>query len=238
MKELRVLLKKEFWEQSRKAYTFIFLAFFPVVAGLQFSYIVKRTEPSIRNVIAPLLIDNLFTHYAIALFWIASFMFLQSAISKEKLTKSIEILLVTPLSPRKMWLGKSLYIWGWGMCAPILLVTVGLISIHTVIENPSEVVLPSSPAILFFFLILPFLCFVMIALNALLHLLFSHPTLLSMVYFFMGFLYFFLSTARARSFGFSWSALLISIIIILVLGGLLLALSKRLTRERIILGGK
>lgn len=232
-----IVVQKEFKELRSKP---VFVVVLPIVSLAWTANLVVVTRYLSSLGLAgttPLVLDGLVTYQAMAMFFVFSFMIIITLYYKEKKSGTMEYLLVSPIGPTTIWLGKSLFMFLWGMAFAIAGVLFGILGVNMSLPSDAALALPGAPATFFFLVVLPILGFLVSAIMGLIHLLSSGPALSSALFLLIGMGYLGITSARIRELAVTWPVVgayvaLASVLLIAVLVG-----ARFLTRERIILAG-
>lgn len=162
-------------------------------------------------------------------------------ITREKVNGNIDSLMSTPLSPRDLWLGKSLAIFIPGYIISIITTTlvVLVINLSVIVPATSEFVLPAAPLVLGI-LVSPLMFFSLTLLMILLSMV-NNPDIALAPSFFIGF-GLMIGMPVGMGLGFfdisSWSFTLWYLVAVLILTGVTLGFTRLLTRQNIVLSSK
>jgi len=104
MKEAIVVMQKEIKEILKRKVQLIIGIFFPVYFGFMMAPLIKKVDPALVS----FMFNNLIFYLVLMLGLFESFIYMGEVFLREKASGSIETLLCTPLSLKKIWLGKVL----------------------------------------------------------------------------------------------------------------------------------
>ena len=161
------------------------------------------------------------------------------AVLPEKLKRSLESLLATPLTLRQIWLGKALAVF-----LPSALLGISLMVLAIVLSNTLFIMSAAGhfvglpPASLVVCLVtMPATIFLLVCITTLLQLVLANPRMVNILFFF-----FIFGTASCLMYVpieiTTWSFTLLSISLVAVLVLLTLSLTRLLTTERVVLTSK
>nr|MBA4405571.1 hypothetical protein [Nanoarchaeum sp.] len=233
-----IIVVKEFKEQRKKVVTFVIMAFILLVWVFNTIIITK----SIQNIEVEKLLSHisnlLFTHQAFSFFFIICFMFSVSLFYKEKVSKTLESLLVTPLTPKMIWFGKSFFIFLIGVSFSYFGVFFCFITLNYFLNPSGSIVYPDAPSLFFFFAIFPPLSLILACLIGLINLLSSGSTISNVIFLLIGIGYMAITSAKADRMTMNWAIIFIYFAFLCILTVIVVIGSRFLTKERIIMSGK
>lgn len=185
-----------------------------------------------------MLVESAATHQLISSFLIVQFILLQSVYSKEKLVGTLEALLSTPISVRNVWLGKTLFLSLAGAAMAMLLCGLTLIEINLLTPGAGGLLLPSPVALGFAFGVFPVLAVSLSGMLGVIQLASKRHGLVGVLYFFLGFGYLALSSARLNKMILDGAALAGFAAAAVILAFVAWTTANRLDREKVVLGSR
>jgi len=225
---------KEYKEQRRKTISIIVL--FVILSAWIFNVIVliQGLKQFNDKRILQLITNHLVTHQTLSFYFIICFIFSVSIFYKEKISKTYEVLFVTPLTPITVWIGKSIFIYTISLFFSYIGVFFALIIIYLFMFPTVHFVIPSFPSIIFLLIIFPLLSLLFTLFYGLIAILSKESSLSNLLFFLIGICYMALSSSNIIN-SITWSLLVPYFIVILVLFFVVIFSSKYLTPERIVL---
>lgn len=170
--------------------------------------------------------------------WICT-IFATYSVVVEKAKRNLESLMVTPISLKQVWVGKSL-----AVALPSVIIGLGISIIFFIILNYVQVmpqtgqfIFPGVIQIVTAIILVPVLVFVIVLLVLYLQLTISNPRFANFIFLGIFFLLFFGINAFA-GIGISLDYSLVYLGVIVICGGVSYLLSRFLTKERVVLSSK
>jgi ABC-2 type transport system permease protein len=159
------------------------------------------------------------------------------AIVLEKAKRTLESLLATPASLRKIWLGKSLAVALPSIVVTyfVLLLTVVMLNILIIIPRVGYFVFPGFLPVLVSLFVVPLVALSVVCIVSILQLTMNNPRFANMIFLFVFIGFYFLTMAGFSS---TWDFSLIYITILAVLVLVALVLLRFLTKDRVVLSSK
>jgi ABC-2 type transport system permease protein len=155
----------------------------------------------------------------------------------DKVKRTLESLLATPLSLRQIWLGKSLAVTLPGTSIALLVSLLALLAMNLmlIVPNAGSFIMPNIISLVTGLIIMPVMAFFVVSLVGFLQLIMTNPRIANFV--FIGiFLGIYLSTLTELAA--SWNFTFIYLIATIILIGLTHFIARFLTKERVILSSK
>ncbi|MFA4947147.1 MAG: hypothetical protein WC674_01400 [Candidatus Krumholzibacteriia bacterium] len=231
----RIVLSKEFKEQRRRRSQLLMLVMMLFLWMYNIRLISKTFQRLGYSGAASMLIGNLFTHQVMSCSIIVSFAGLASLFYKEKHSRTLENLLTTAMTPKAVWIGKSLFMYLIGLTFSYVAAAIGLVLLNVSLGGGTRFILPNEPALVFFFVIFPVLFFLLCSLMSLIHLISGSGYVGNMIYLLIGIGYLGMSSARMKSMLVSWNTICYYAAFLGLLLCLVVLLSRLLTKERMIM---
>ncbi len=159
------------------------------------------------------------------------------AVVLEKAKRTLESLLATPAGLRQVWIGKSLAVALPGIIVTYLVMALAIIVLNyaVVVPRVGEIIFPGSVPVLVSFIAIPLVVFLVVCNVSILQLIMTSPRLANSV-FMIVFLGFYFMTVTG--FSASWDFGLIYLVLLVVLVGITVIMTRFLTRERVVLSSK
>lgn len=152
----------------------------------------------------------------------------------EKMKKTIETLLATPLTPRSILLGKTLGIFSIAYPATII-ATIGFVLAVNLVAQQGILYLPGYLALVHLFIILPLLCFFIIGVVGEIQLIVRDFKAGNFIIFAIGFLFLFIPSIVGRELTTPKNMVIIYLVLTGVMALLMYFLMRFITKERIII---
>jgi ABC-2 type transport system permease protein len=247
MKKLWVIAKKDIRESFRSRSTYLYIIILFVISFSYFSsygarmdsVLAKNPSPeTIRQASQALL--NIFASTLPMMFsiWVCT-IFATYSVVVEKAKRNLESLMVTPVSLKQIWLGKTL-----AVTLPSLIIGLSIAIIVYIVLNIIRVepqtgsfLFPGALALVSAFILVPLLIFAIVSLVLYLQLTISNPRFANFIFLGIFFLLFFGINALA-GFGIGANYSLIYLSIAVLCGLISFLLSRTLTKERVLLSSK
>lgn len=237
VEDFAIIVKKEFQEYRHKPVLFVVPLFAIAPFIIVLILLSKRFQTVGASSVLPLFVNTLFTHYALSFFFVASFGVVISLFYKERLSKSLEALLVTPLGLHQIWLGKSLFLFLWGYCYSMIGVLTASLFLGLLSNMEGAIIFPGTASLFFFFCVFPLVALVATAFVGLVNLFSESAALSNMIFLMIGIGYMVLSSLKAEGMQVTWETIPHYLLVTLALGIFVLIWSRRLTKERVITSG-
>jgi ABC-2 type transport system permease protein len=250
MKRLWVIAKKDIRESFRSRSTYLYIVILFVLSFSYFSSYGARMDsviaqnPSNETVKqasqASQAILNSFASTLPMLFsiWVCT-IFATYSVVVEKAKRNLESLMVTPVSLKQIWLGKTL-----AVTLPSVIIGLGVsiivysaLNIMKVIPETGSFLFPGPLAIISALILVPLLIFTIVSLVIYLQLTIANPRFANFIFLGIFFLLFFGINALA-GFGITTNYALIYLGVAVLCGIVSLLLSPTLTKERVLLSSK
>lgn len=247
MNRVWVIAGKDIREAFRSRSTYLYLV---VLLLLSFTYfnsfstLINRAieNGSDREVIfnlSQVFLNNIASTLPIMYSVLMCSIFAAYSIIVDKSKRTLESLMVTPISLNKIWFAKTL-----GVTIPSVIIALGIsliayltMNFALVVPNINELILPDWPVIFTDVVLIPVLIFFVVVLVIYFQLVVSNPRVANLV--FTGiFLLLFFGTNFIAQLGFTVDYRMIFLGLIVVCGGLSYLFSRSLTKERVILSNK
>jgi ABC-2 type transport system permease protein len=247
MKKLWIIARKDIREAMRSRSTYIYIA---IMIALSFTYL-----SSYNSLIENLKGDNASTQkiyessrsflnsiaYALPMMYsiLVCTIFAAYSVIVDKAKRNIESLMVTPLTLRQIWGGKSLAVTlpsaGIGLAVAILGYII--INMTAVIPQTGGFIFPEPLAIVTALIIVPLLVLAVVSVVIYMQLVIANPRIAN-VAFTVIFLALFFSANILTSLGININFSYIYLAIAVLCGGVSYLLSRSLTKERVLLSSK
>lgn len=237
---IKIVVWKELKEHSRKNYLLFMMIFVSVIFCINIalvSYVMVGKSLGSESMIQ-ILVNTLFTHQAFSMYFVFCFMTLITLFYKEKQNKTLEYLLTTPLGPRQILLGKSVFMLFCGLIPSYFITIIGLFMINLIANSTSSFIMPNAPAITIFFVCLPILAFMICLLMGLVYLLLPNPIISNMVFILIGMGFMVLSYARMGQMNTNWLYVIFYLAFGVVLFIPIYIMFRNLIPEKIIMSDK
>ncbi|MBZ5555505.1 MAG: hypothetical protein LAO21_22590 [Acidobacteriia bacterium] len=234
LQDFQIIAAKEYKELGRKSTTMVTMAL--LLMGGIFNFIVVARSLQFLPGVTTLIVDLLFTHYALSMNMFVVFMLINNIFMKEKYTKTLETLLTTPLSARTIWLGKSSFVFIVAILFSYVSCVVGFIAFTLSSKASPDIVWPSAQAVFFALVVLPLSSIAIVCLLSAINLILWNAAICNAVFFLGGVAYLGGSSARIRQLRLTWTSDFVQLSIATSLIALAWLLSHLLTNERIVVG--
>ncbi|MHB1346487.1 MAG: hypothetical protein ACYCXK_03250 [Candidatus Humimicrobiaceae bacterium] len=166
MRRISIVFQRDFRELRKTKAFIIIIIFFAVItvaASVITSIVLRRQELMVRDEAKPILemIIGIIAYFMpLSVFMTFIWAFTNVTIIQEKVKENIESLLATPLSPKEIWIGKSMAIFLPGYIFSLISTLIILLIINFVVIIPlTENFMLPLPLLLSSFLINPLLFF-------------------------------------------------------------------------------
>jgi len=232
---VKVVLWKEWLEVRRQSYLWLGLVSLVVLWLFNIALASRGIIGYFGRGAVEMLVNSVVSHQMLTLYTIVVFMMIQTVYSKEIHSGSLETLLATPVSVWDVWLGKTLCIFLGGLVASVLVAVAVIVELNVMYASKYGLVLPSGPALIFFFSFGPMLSFTLCGIIGLLHLNSRFFAVGSMVYMFLGMGYLFIVSRNINKLGMTYQILFVyGAVAVILLGGMVLV-ARGLTKEKVLL---
>jgi ABC-2 type transport system permease protein len=157
----------------------------------------------------------------------------------EKAKRNIESLMVTPVSLRQIWMGKTLSVTLPSVMIGLAVAIIGYVILNfwVVIPQTGSFIFPEPLAIVTALIIVPVLIFTVVSLVLYLQLVISNPRIANLVFFAIFFVLIF-GVNALPAFGIMLDFSLIYLVVIVLCAAAAYFLSRSLTKEKVILSSK
>ena len=245
MNRMPVLLRKDLKDilTSRITYTYIivplFLSFAYVgtASGLMSTLIKQGASTAVLTEAAQATVNGIFYSLPMIVMMLICSVLASYAVVLDKTKRIIESLLATPLSLREVWVAKTLAITIPSAVIGVVISIVMVIVIEIIAFVPSVgFIIPSPLSLVTGIIIVPIVTFFVVGIVTCLQLIMTNPRLASLVFSVLFLAVFFSTTISQTALKLDFS--LIYLIVILVLLGINVYMSRFLTKERIVLSSK
>ena len=245
MNRMPVLLRKDLKDilTSRITYTYIivplFLSFAYVgtASGLMSTLIKQGASTAVLTEAAQATVNGIFYSLPMIVMMLICSVLASYAVVLDKTKRIIESLLATPLSLREVWIAKTLAITIPSAVIGVVISIVMVIVIEIIAFVPSVgFIIPSPLSLVTGIIIVPIVTFFVVGIVTCLQLIMTNPRLASLVFSVLFLAVFFSTTISQTALKLDFS--LIYLIVILVLLGINVYMSRFLTKERIVLSSK
>jgi ABC-2 type transport system permease protein len=247
MKKLWVIAKKDIRESFRSRSTYLYIVILFVLSFSYFSSYGARMDtiiaqnPSnetIRQASQDILNSFASTLPMLFSIWVCT-IFATYSVVVEKAKRNLESLMVTPVSLKQIWLGKTL-----AVTLPSVIIGLGVsiivyaaLNVMKVVPETGSFLFPGPLAIISALILVPLLIFTIVSLVIYLQLTIANPRFANFIFLGIFFLLFFGINALA-GFGITTNYALIYLGVAVLCGIVSLLLSPTLTKERVLLSSK
>jgi ABC-2 type transport system permease protein len=244
LKIILAIASKDIKEAFRNRSTYIYIAFlffisFPTLEGLRAAInragqgasdaaLVSASRAFLRATVStlPLTLTMLFCTYLSAY-----------AIVLEKAKRTLESLLATPASLRQVWMGKTLAVAVPSVAVTllVLIVAVVVLNVGVIVPATGSFVLPDALSLITGLVLVPLLAFEVVAAVSVLQLVVSNPRIANFAFVAVFFGFYLMTVTQIAA---SWDFSLIYVAVAVAMAAVNLALSRLLTKERVVLSSK
>ncbi len=247
MDKVWIVAKKDIIEAFKSKITILYilvlfllpLTYFEVVKDSLNTLIKEGQSPSTIRDTAQALVNIASYTLPLTLAMLICAFFSNSGIVMDKAKHTLESLLATPMSLRKIWLGKSLSVALPSILISLFVTFLIIIFLNIAIINPKvdSFVLPGALSIATSLIITPLMTFLVVAIVSVLQLTIANPRIANLAFsvIFLG-IYIYLQTISKPSV--TWYFALIYLSAMVVLVGITALLDRILTKEKIVLSSK
>ena len=245
MNRMLVLLRKDLKDilKSRTTYAYlivpIFLSFTYVgtASGLMSTLVKQGATATILTEAAQTTLNGIFYSLPLIVMMLTCSVLAAYAVVLDKTKRIIESLLATPFSLRQVWIAKTLAVTIPSAVIGIIMSIIMVIVINIIAFVPHvEFIIPTPIALVTGIILVPVVTFFVVSIVTCLQLIMTNPRLASLVFTLL-FLAVFFSTTIFQA-GLKLDFSLIYLILIVVLLGINVYMSRFLTKERIVLSSK
>ena len=244
-----IVARKDMIEAFRTRTTYIYvvvlfflaLPYFPVVYSAVAAMLKQGLSPAEIEVTLQPLLSNSFETLPLSLTMLICLVLSAYSIVMDKLKRTLESLLATPLSLRQVWIGKSLAVALPGAAVALVVSLLMLLAMNLIIIVPAvgHPVLPTVLSLATGMVLAPLLGMLVVSLVSVLQMIMANPRIANFAFMAIFFVVYFgvysgVSARLSPSGDFSVAYL----IAILLLAAVTYFLSRFLTKERVVLSSK
>lgn len=231
--QTRVIMWKEIAELKSKGAILFGLVILLSVWMLNVGFIGSRLQTGLGPYVMKIFVDAALTHQALSMCMVATFVFLGTSFTRERYTGTLEFVLTSHLSVHAYWLGKCLFVFILGYAFCLFGGTLVVLELNLLLVD-GHVLLPSAPAIVFFFTLLPGITLTQCLLIGGFQMLSANAVLARTAYLLVSIAYMMISAVRMNSMAITWKLLIPYAGVLLVLAIGVTIMGNRFDRERII----